>query len=629
MQDMETRPIDLEGFPGALCRIDLASGRVIARNASAGTLLAHRRSIPELMGQARYAALRDEAVQTRFWAESITATPLGRIRFRLHVDEDEDEHEGLVDLDLQHPVHADADLEALLDMVADARWEWDLRDGRAEHTGTGVMRSGIGQGLPRDLWALLDLVHEDDRMRMDRAARDYMEGRSSRFREEFRIRDDVHGGWRWVLSRGRAVERGSDGLPLRVVGLITDITRRREREMERSRLEAQLRHVQKLDALGQLTGGIAHDFNNILASVLGYAELGLMALEGSTDPVAGYLREVRSAADRGRDLISKLLLFSRGQGETEDAHRAAPVAMVADTVRMLRPMLPATLRVVTEIDDSVPAIGLEPTQLQQVLLNLTINARDAVGENGAVTIRVEQATVSDGCCASCGTALGGLTVDGDMVCLSVTDDGPGIPADILGNVFDPFFSTKETGRGSGLGLSVVHGIIHDHGGHIGIETGDEGTVLRLYVPAVRGETPEDRETTPTSSIRGEGRRILVIDDESAIGRWMSALLGMRDFVVDVHDDPRTALARFDLTPDLWDLVITDQSMPGLSGVELADELMARVPDLPIIICSGFSEFVEAGNARDLGFAAFLHKPVSGDDLLATVGRVLDGDPDSD
>jgi signal transduction histidine kinase/CheY-like chemotaxis protein len=626
MQDMETRPIDLEGFPGALCRIDLAGGRVTARNASAGTLLARCASIPELMGHARYEALRDEALQTGFWAESTTATPAGRIRFRLHAVEAEGE--GLVDLDLQHPAHADADLEALLDLIADARWEWDLRDGSAAHTGAGVLRSGIGgQGLPRDLWALLDLVHEDDRARVDRAARDYMEGRSSRYREEYRIRDDVHGGWRWVLSRGRAVERGSDGLPLRVVGLITDITRRREREMERSRLEAQLRHVQKLDALGQLTGGIAHDFNNILASVLGYAELGIIALEGSSDPVAGYLREVRSAADRGRELISKLLLFSRGQGETEDADRAAPVAMVADTVRMLRPMLPATLRVATEIDESIPAIGLEPTQLQQVLLNLTINARDAVGENGTVMIRVEQALAPDGSCASCGTALSSVTDDGAMVCLSVTDDGPGIGPDILANVFDPFFSTKETGRGSGLGLSVVHGIIHDHGGHIGIDTGDEGTVVRLYVPAARAEAREDRVATPPASIRGDGRRILVIDDESAIGRWMSALLEMRDFVVDVHDDPRTALARFDLTPDHWDLVITDQSMPGLSGVELADELMARVPDLPIIICSGFSEFVEAGNARDLGFAAFLEKPVSGDDLLATVGRVLEGDSD--
>ncbi|MDZ7827877.1 MAG: hypothetical protein U5R48_19750 [Gammaproteobacteria bacterium] len=174
---METGPIDLEGFPGALCRIDLASGRVIARNASAGTLLARYASIAELMGRARYEALRDEALQTRFWAESTIVTPAGRIRFRLHAGEGEDE--GLLDLDLQHAAHADADLEALLDMVADARWEWDLRNGSAEHTGAGVMRSGIGeQGLPRDIWALLDLVAEEDRAQVERSARDYVEGRA-------------------------------------------------------------------------------------------------------------------------------------------------------------------------------------------------------------------------------------------------------------------------------------------------------------------------------------------------------------------------------------------------------------------------------------------------------------------
>ncbi|MDZ7827879.1 MAG: ATP-binding protein [Gammaproteobacteria bacterium] len=233
---------------------------------------------------------------------------------------------------------------------------------------------------------------------------------------------------------------------------------------------------------------------------------------------------MRSAADRGRELISKLLLFSRGQGETEDADRAAPVAMVADTVRMLRPMLPATLRVATEIDESIAAIGLEPTQLQQVLLNLTINARDAVGENGSVMIRVEQAPAPDGSCASCGTILSAATGYDGLVCLSVTDDGPGIPADILANVFDPFFSTKETGRGSGLGLSVVHGIIHDHGGHIGIETGDEGTVLRLYVPSARGRGPagprgDSARVDPRGRTTDPGDR-----RRSAVGRWMGALL---------------------------------------------------------------------------------------------------------
>ncbi|MDZ7827122.1 MAG: HAMP domain-containing sensor histidine kinase [Gammaproteobacteria bacterium] len=230
--------------------------------------------------------------------------------------------------------------------------------------------------------------------------------------------------------------------------------------------------MQKLDALG--SAAALPTTSTTSSPGLGCADWASWRSRTLRNPVVGYLREVRSAADRGRELISRLLLFSRGQAGTEDADGAAPVTMVADTVRMLRPMLPATLRIAAEIDESIPAIGLDPTQLQQVLLNLTINARDAVGENGTVMIRVEQVAAPEGSCASCGTILSDLTGGADLVCLSVTDDGPGISTDILANIFDPFFSTKETGRGSGLGLSVVQGIVHDHGGHIGIETGDEG-----------------------------------------------------------------------------------------------------------------------------------------------------------
>ncbi|HSG64748.1 MAG TPA: ATP-binding protein, partial [Gammaproteobacteria bacterium] len=358
-----------------------------------------------------------------------------------------------------------------------------------------------------------------------------------RYRDEFRIRDEQAGGWRWVLSRGRAMERDEEGLPLRVVGLMSDISRRREREAERSRLEAQLRHVQKLDALGQLTGGIAHDFNNILASVLGYAELGIMALGDSSEQVTGYMREIRSAADRGRELISKMLLFSRGNAGADEGLRVAPVSLIDDTVRMLRPMLPATLTVETVLAPGLPPLGLEPTHLQQLLLNLTINARDAVGENGSVQIRAEAAQTGPALCASCGAAF---SVEEGFLCLSVGDDGPGIPEHILANVFDPFFSTKETGRGSGLGLSVVHGIVHDHGGHIMVESSDDGTLVRLLIPVATAEEPLPQVQILPPVTEGRGRHVLVVDDELAIGRWMAALLEMRGFVVDIYDNPRMA-----------------------------------------------------------------------------------------
>ena len=623
MQQFEAIAIELEAYPGALCRVRLDDGLVRARNKSAATILGDVCSLQTLIGASRYAALCAEAARTHFWGESTSATAMGRIRLRLRpLPEGGD---ALVDLELQPSSTRDGDLEALVDMVGDARWEWDLREGRAEHTGTGVMRSGIQGGqLPATPVNVLDLMHPDDQTRAERTMTEYLQGRSPRYRDEFRIRDESVDGWRWVLSRGRAVERDAYGLPLRVVGLITDISRRREREAERARLESQLRHVQKLDALGQLTGGIAHDFNNILASVLGYAELGIMALAGSSEQVTGYLREVRSAADRGRELIAKMLLFSRGQTDPDGGERMTPVSMIEDTVRMLRPMLPATLTVDARIEPGLAPLAVESTQLQQLVLNLTINARDAVGENGRVRIDVTRSDARRGICASCGSSF---NLDDGFIALSVHDDGPGIPDDILDNVFDPFFSTKETGRGSGLGLSVVHGIVHEQGGHIDIATSDEGTMITLLLPESsehpRPLAPLRRALLPD----GHGRRVLVIDDEPSIGRWMAELLELRGFVVDVYDDPRTALGRFELTPEHWDLLITDQSMPGLSGVELADEVLARNPDVPIVICSGFSEFVEAGNAMDLGFSAFLDKPVSGDDLLVTIGRVLEAVPE--
>jgi signal transduction histidine kinase/ActR/RegA family two-component response regulator len=629
--EVESIVVDLEAYPGAICRVAVDSGRVLARNRSAGTILGRSRSLSRVLGRTDFEALVRHARASAFWAEREFGTEHGRLRVRLK--ETGDGSEALVALEPLPPVTAQEDFDVLLDMVAHVRWEWDLVNDRAHHYGTGLLKSGIGgDGLPTSPGALSTLVHPDDRARVEQDAVDHIAGLSDHFRSEYRITAGGDGEWRWVESRGRVVERDSQGRPLRVAGLLTDITARREGEREQAEIADQLRHMQKLDALGQLTGGIAHDFNNILASVLGYAELGAMAVaragSGASvaetrDKLGAYLSEIRGAADRGRELIAKMLMFSRGGPQGAAAERRASLSLVEDTVRMLRPMLPATLAVKLRVDPDLPPLAVDPTQLQQLLLNLVINARDAVGENGVLKVSATRARMRRCVCASCAQPV---NVDSDRIVLTIEDDGPGIPGDVRDKIFDPFFTTKEAGRGSGLGLSVVHGIIHEHGGHICLSSSDEGTSISLVLPPAEITEDEAVAVDKRPAVEGRGRKVLIVDDEEPIARWMAALLEDSGFVADVYEDPQHALRRFNLTPDYWDLVITDQAMPGLSGVELADELLAGNPELPVIICSGFSEFVEASNAEDFGFRAFLDKPVAGDRLLETVMAVLDRVP---
>ena len=513
------------------------------------------------------------------------------------------------------PRRAD-DLGRLLGMLSEFLWEWDLCKGSVSCFIEGAPAPVFDDSFPATPGAWLKLVHEDERDLAEQAMAACLTGRSDRYRFEHRLLQD-DGQYRWMLSRGLVLERDDAGHPLRVMGLVTDIERRRQREEERLRLEGQLRQMQKLDALGQLTGGIAHDFNNILASVLGYAELSLLKTDSA--PLRDHLEQVIRSAERGRDLIGKLLLFGRGGAAGLQTLASSSLLPVAETLRMLRPMLPATLTVEFEEASRLPDVQIDPGALQQLVLNLTINARDAVGENGWIGLALRRHYESGAVCASCRAPIEA----GDWVALEVSDDGVGMTTDVRARIFDPFFSTKEAGEGAGLGLSVVHGIVHEHGGHVLLDSEPgSGTRFTILLRAAQVQAVAPPEPASSTVIAGADLSVLVVDDESAIGAWLARLLRMQGFDVEVHQDSEAALQRFEANPQGWDLVITDQSMPGLSGVELADELLALQPDLPILICSGFSEFVDGANAQDLGFSEFLQKPVSARDLLAAIGRCL-------
>jgi PAS domain S-box-containing protein len=399
----------------------------------------------------------------------------------------------------------------------------------------------------------------------------------------------------------RAVPMLYRGQP-HALGMARDITARQRADAERARLEDQLRQAQRMEAIGRLTGGIAHDFNNLLAAIMGYVVLAAESEAAAREPkLAGHLEEALAASRRARDLIQQMLIFSRGQRGA-----ARPLALadaVAESLKLLRSSLPSTLELRTRLK-ATAAVLLDPVQVDQVLLNLSINARDAMNGVGRIEIALRPANLQ-AVCASCRQGFAGEYVE-----LALADSGPGIAPEVLERMFEPFFTTKEVGRGAGMGLATVHGIVHEHGGHIVVETApSSGTRFRLLWPMLAGEaapaSPAARPKSVKSPLRG---RVLVVDDEAAVGRFMRELLeswGLE--AVSLTSPARAKEACRD-----YDLVITDQTMPGTTGYELAKELIALRPGMPVILYTGHSERITQSDLAAAGIRALLHKPVEPD-----------------
>ena len=417
----------------------------------------------------------------------------------------------------------------------------------------------------------------------------------------------------------RAVRVMYRGVP-HALGMARDITARKRAEAERDALEAQLRQAQKMEALGHLTGGIAHDFNNLLASIMGYV---VLASERVEDPkLSRYLDQALVSSRRARDLIQQMLTFSRGQ---RGSPRVVDLAdAVARSAKLVRGSLPTTLEMRTDFQPDARVL-LDPVQLDQVLLNLAINARDAMGETGKLVIAVRPAEALRAVCSSCRQRFAGEFVE-----LSVSDSGPGIAAHVLERMFEPFFTTKEVGRGSGMGLATVHGIVHEHGGHIVVDRGASGpdgggSRFRVLIPALdegaplSAAKPESGRTKKRAPLAG---RVLVVDDEGPVADFMRELLSSWGLDAQATTDPRGALSSFTADPRAYDLVITDQTMPSATGLGLARELLARRPDLPVILCTGHIDPIAQRELESAGIRALLHKPVEPDELYGLLSRHL-------
>ncbi len=397
-----------------------------------------------------------------------------------------------------------------------------------------------------------------------------------------------------------------------IIVLVRDI-------VERKLLEQQLQQAQKMEALGQLTGGIAHDFNNILAAILGYSNLALeRCVSDPADKLARYLGEVISASERARDLIAKMLAYSR----TSSVVASVPLNItpeVEKAVAMLSVAIPAGIEVITHIEADVPSVRIDPIEVQQVLINLAVNSRDAIGEQGRIGITLERARISHKVCAICHNII-----EGDFVALEVSDSGAGIPATIQQRIFDPFFTTKDIGKGSGLGLSMVQGVVIKNNAHLLIESSaQQGTSFQLLFPfadaeAIDSSAPISAPIAPMT----ERWRIWVVEDQESLAGYYLELLQEQGYLVSVFTDPAEALRAFRLDPDNVDLILTDQTMPHLSGAELAGAVLAIRPELPVILVTGYSETINADEAKRLGIRCYLNKPVDGNKLLTILAAEL-------
>ncbi len=402
-----------------------------------------------------------------------------------------------------------------------------------------------------------------------------------------------------------------NGEPSEVLGIGRDIT-------ERKRLEDHLRQTQKIEAIGTLAGGIAHDFNNILSAILGFTELGLNEIE-SGHAIRSHLQEVLAAGFRAKDLVQQILAFSR---HNSSGHRPILLTpLIRETMKWLRGSLPSTITIRTHLTVPGGTVAANPTQLQQVLLNLCNNAEHAMRITGGVLdVQLESVAVS-AAQALCYPSLR----PGRHLRLIVRDTGSGMSPDVAARVFEPFFTTKSPGEGTGMGLSVVHGIVTSHKGAIHVESApDKGTIFELYLPQLEEPAVED-EIPPEPELVSGHERILFVDDEEALAFLAQRMLKHLGYIAEVHTRSDEALATFAADPERFDVVITDQTMPSMTGEVLAAEVRRLRPDIPVILCTGYSHVISSERAKALGFDAFCLKPLLTQDLSRTIRNVL-GDP---
>jgi PAS domain S-box-containing protein len=503
-------------------------------------------------------------------------------------------------------------------------WDWDLASDmlflspRAQQ----LTFAELGEPLrPRREWIERTSYHPDDMAHVRQVIADHLRGVTPHFTVEYRLRHHS-GAWHWYRQRGIAV-RDERGRAYRMAGSMEDITERKNAEAERDRLEQQLRQAQKLEAIGTLAGGIAHDFNNILAAILGYGELAQKdAAEGTA--LRRHVDAALAAGTRAKSLVERILAFSRsGMGERVPVHVGSVVAEALDGVAA---SLPAGVRLERRLQGGDAGVQGDPTQIHQVVMNLCANAVQAMRGCGELEVAVSVQPFDAPRLVATSTLPAG-----DYLLLTVRDTGVGIEPRLLERIFDPFFTTKEVGVGTGLGLSLVHGIVTDLGGGIAVESRlGEGTVFSVYLPSIGTVAAPVAPAAEEAAPPGSGETILLVDDEEALVRLGEETLAELGYEPVGFVSSTAALEALRAAPERFDAVLSDEAMPGLTGTELAAEIRALRPDMPIVLMSGFVSPAMLVRAREAGVADVLGKPLAAREiarcLANALGRRLHAEP---
>jgi signal transduction histidine kinase len=487
---------------------------------------------------------------------------------------------------------------------------WNVSSGEIYWSDETYRMVGVDRSIKPTFELVYERVHPDDRLYVQQTLdRAFRVGTDVDFEHRLLMPD---GSVRHIRSLAKAVhdELGN----LEYIGAAMDLSEQKSAQAERERLEQRLRQAEKMEAIGRLAGGVAHDFNGVLAGVYAYGEM-LVEDAPADSPLKRYAQNVLKAATRGRKLVEQILTYSRSQHGKREPVDIAHV--VAETLEMVRGSIPAGIWLGSNGTESPLIVTGDATRLHQVVMNLCSNAIQAMSPGGRLGVALEAEDLSHDRALSHGTL-----VPGRYVRLAVEDTGSGMDEPTLSRIFEPFFTTKEVGHGTGLGLSLVYAIVIDGGGAIDVKSAPgQGSRFTVYLPR-SPVTLIAAETATAASHRGRGERVLLVDDETPVLSATAEVLSRLGYAAVTFADSHAALAAFEATPEQFDVVVTDESMPGLTGTGLARALRSHRPDLPIVLVSGYPGAIQVQQARAAGVSEILSKPVESREIATALARAL-------
>ncbi len=495
-----------------------------------------------------------------------------------------------------------------VDRSSDAAF-WIMQDGRFAYVNDAACR---GLGYTREELLQMSVTEVDPNVTPEIWSKDWLEAKKigslnsetqHRTREGKRFPVEVSGSY--MRFGGREY----------ICAFARDISDRKRAEEEKARLEAQLQQAQKMESIGTLAGGIAHDFNNILSPIMIHSEMAMADLPHDHS-VQYNLKQIFQSGERARDLVKQILTFSRMRQQERSPLRLGPI--IKENIKLLRASLPSTIEINQDISVKSDTVLADPTQINQILMNLSTNAAYAMRENGG---KLGICLIDEDLDQEAARRFHDLP-PGPYLRLTVRDTGHGMDPEVMKKIFEPYFTTKEAGEGTGMGLAVVHGIVKSYNGDITVESErGKGTTFHILLPRI--ETGISPAKEPLARLPRGNERILFVDDEKTAVDVIQQMLERLGYDVEAWTSSMECLNAFRENPDAYDLVITDMTMPNMTGIELVREILGIRSRIPIILCTGYSDRINEEKARDMGIAAFIMKPIVMREIATIVRKVLD------